>query len=72
MRLVKCDGNTYDIGGAESMADHQFVRNLIGRADAGEPLRKQDMQRLVNMALLVRPLAMYIKELQSTPAEALV
>lgn len=64
--IVACDGKNYDVTEAESLEEHLFVRRLLNDADAGSAWRKEDLQRVANLALLARPLAVRLKQIQST------
>lgn len=70
--IFTCDGVRYEIGNADSQDDHAFVRAMLADADSGKQWRKQDLQRVANIALLVRPLAVRAKQLEVNSAEALV
>ena len=62
--IIRCDGSSYDISAADSADDHAFVRAMLADADSGKTWRPQDLQRVANIALLARPLAVRLKEVE--------
>jgi hypothetical protein len=70
--IITSEGRNHEIGQADSVEQHDFVRQILAAVESGEVPSRTAVQRIANMALLVRPLALRVQQLLDTSREQLV